>query len=217
MFHAFAITLRPHGGMIQPDIDAFAAYCESKADYYNIVTEKKGQARHIHASMYFKDKKMRKSNINLEISRLRPLLGRYQFRSQWESMKSIWSKACKILIIYNDGWENYLQKDPDVTFIKAKMPEDMDELKKLWVAKNGIPKRQTSPWFHKMERLWYEEYDEGDEIEWHTVGDFMYKHMYNTRIINVIKNDRDIRAAVTNLIRFLKRQEKIDIVHDQNQ
>lgn len=209
-FQAFAITLRPKGGIIEDDLDAVSDYFVDKVDYYNVVTEMEGDRRHMHASFYFK-KPMRKCNLNLALSRLRVRSGRYSLRNQWESMDSIWKVACKIKIIYNDGWEKYLEKDEKLTRIDSKMPEDDKIIEAMWAKPNSIPKKQTSPWFHKMEKLWYEMYDTGDDVQYNTVGDFLFVHMYDLRTINVIKNDKDIRAAVVNLCRFIKRAKQIDI------
>ena len=105
---SYAITVRPYGGISDERIGHLEAWIMKTCQYYHIITEKTGEARHLHAAMYLKKAVTRSNFINCLLAVKGLNLEPVERKVQREGVK----------IMYNNDWmSKYLFKDDDTEII----------------------------------------------------------------------------------------------------
>lgn len=202
-FKTFAITLRPRSGVSDDDILKFTQYWKKKSEFYHIVTEKLGSAKHIHAALFLK-KESSRSNVCQ--------LMKQTFDHLDESEKSVMLKGIKVL--YSNSFiDTYMDKDDDTVVVESNLPES-GTLESWYPRKEEIPvkgSKNKSAYLHELESLWYKYQPTTQEINTMEARNFLYNMMYNKREINYIKNDRDIFQMARHLVRFLRKESYCDL------
>lgn len=194
----FAITFRPLDGVNEEQVQKFAGWCSKACRYYHVITEKTGHQRHVHAGIVTETPCTR-SNVVQRMMQLFPDLSAEE--------KRVFRQGIKIM--YNaDFIGNYLAKGDDTVVIRTCLPEK-GHLEKFFPPKaqdykasvSGVKK--CSAYYWELERYWYE--IQGPHVEVTTINcrDFLFKLMYDLRLIPVLKDSATIKNQAQNLARFI--------------
>ena len=195
-FRTYAITFRPSNGVDETDIAKFTKWACKQSDYYHIVTEKDGYAKHIHAALFLK-KSVQRSNVATMMSRL--------FKELDSQEKSVMLKGIKIL--YNYDWiSNYLDKDDDTVVIASNLPEK-GHIESWFPPKpvtTGVARaRKCSAFYHELESLWMKYNGPDYELNTMNARAFLNRMMNKERVINVISDPKKIKETAGALVRFI--------------
>ena len=199
-FKSFAFTFRPMDGVTDQHVEQMDRWSRKNCEYYHIITEKTGSARHIHAALFLK-KSQTRSNLSVRLSRL--------YSEISPSEKQVMLKGLKVL--YNYDWiGSYLSKDDDTVVISSNLPEK--SFLESWFPPKpptltAVKQRKCSLYYHELEELWYKHQEVTVEITTVTCRDFLFKLMYSLRIIPVIKDDKTIIQTARHLTRWLTKKE----------
>jgi len=162
--------------------------------YYHVVTEKLDTDRHVHAALVL-NKEMTKSNIITYWSRLFPNLTSEERRY-----------CTEIKIWYNYDWlDQYLNKDDDTRVVQSSLPEA--GFLNSYFPDKPTPERKSrcSPYYVKLEKLWFENITPGTHVNTVNVRNFLFDMMYSKRLIDVIRDDKGIVQVARHLTRFLNK------------
>lgn len=191
---SFAVTLNPLNGVDDGMVKRFEKWVRSKCEFYHVVTEKEGSRKHIHAGLFLK-KEYSRSDLCVTLIRL--------FKSLNDDEKRVFRSGIKVM--YNiDFIRNYLDKDDDTVVICSCLPEASH-------LEGYFPKREEtkstisrhSKQYHELESLWNEHVPPGMEVNSLTCRNFLFDMMYNKRLINVIRDDKQIVQVSRHLTRWL--------------
>lgn len=199
-FKSFCITVRPRNGLHGGYAEAVEKYIR-KQIHYVYTYEKEEEARHIHAQIWF-DEPVRKANIQTALKRIA------------EKHDKDWSApARKVLvsgvkIAYSDNFmDNYITKDGEIDMDHYNPPDDTE---KFYPTKEEQEKaiaeaECADKTFHKLKQIW--ELENPEYIEHQKtlkdIGLFIYKLMFETKVIAVIKDDRQRKQLVKALTHYI--------------
>jgi len=198
-FKTFALTIRPRDGVTDKHVETAVAWVRTRSDYYHIVTEKDGSARHIHAGIVLK-KEVSKSNLGTLLKRL--------FSDLASDEQKVLLKGVKVM--YNEDFiRKYLAKDDNTVVVASNLPE-VGHLESYFPPKpiqsDGRTKR-CSIYYLELEKLWYEHARPEEEVNTVNARNFLFKMMYSKRLISVIRDDRMIIQTARHLVRFIGKVE----------
>lgn len=207
-FTTYAITLRPLNGVTDNEVEGFVTLCKRLCNSYHVVTEKTGSQRHIHAALFLK-KGTSRSNVAVVISRHCKKFG-YN-----ETERAVALKGVKIM--YNNDWlVNYLDKEDDTEVVGSDLPP-LDRLIALYPPKpSESTKPKASLYYVELEKLMDEHWGRplDGPLTLQDVMDFLFEMMYSKRLINVLRDDKTVKATAKNFLRFYNKQDYSDIALD---
>ena len=199
-FKSFAITVRPTNGLHGDYAEAVEKYIR-KQKYFLYNYEKEAEARHIHAQIFF-DEPVRKSSIQTALKRIA------------EKHDKDYSVAARkvlvsgVKIAYSDNFmDNYITKDGEIAMENYNPPVDteqyyptLEEQQKAIADADAVDKT-----FHKLKQIWETENPEYIEHQktLKDIGLFIYKCMFETKVIAVIKDDRNRKQLVKALTHYI--------------
>lgn len=199
-YKSFCITVRPRGGLHGEYDEAVVKYIRKQL-YYVYNYEKEAEARHIHAQIFF-DEPVRKSNVQTALKRIA------------EKHDKDWSPSSRkvlvsgVKIAYNDNFmDNYITKDGDINLENYKPPDatqdyyPSEEEQAQAIAQAGAVDQK----FHRLKQLWELEHEEYIEHQktLKDVGHFIYKLMFEDKLIDVIADDRRRKQLVKALTHYI--------------
>lgn len=199
-FKSYCITVRPKNGLHGEYASAVEKYIKKQA-YYVYNYEKEDEARHIHAQIFFEEA-VRKSNIQTALKRIA------------EKHDNDWSPASRkvlvsgVKIAYNDNFmDNYITKDGEVQMDNYNPPPNTDEYypseAEQTAAKQAV--NAVDSQLHKLKVMW--ELENPDYIEHQKtlkdIGLFIYKSMFDDKVIPVIQDDRRRKQLVKALTHYI--------------
>lgn len=196
----YALTIRPLDGITDDQVTMVSRYIKRQCDYYHVVTEKTGSARHIHAGLILKNPKSR-SNFVTDVLRM--------FKNLSPSEKSVLRQGIKIM--YNFDFINcYLSKDDDTVVIDSCLPEK-GHIESFFPPKplptETVKVKKCSLYYHELEDLWYKHVTPGTELSTVEARRFLAKMMYSERCVPVIRDDKQIIQTARHLVRWLSKVE----------
>jgi len=197
-FSTFALTLRPKEGLSDDHVKLTMGFLRRVTEYYHVVSEKTGSARHLHAGFVLKTP-CTKGQLCTRVLRLYPDLSPEE--------KSVLRKGVKIM--YNmDFINNYLDKDDETVVIASCLPEDgciESYFPPKPIETDSGTKRKCSIYYHELEALWYEYMPPHMDVTTVTTRDFLFKMMYDHRVLPVIRDDKTIIQTSRHLTRWLNK------------
>lgn len=197
---SYALTVRPNGGISDERIGAIEAWIMKTCEYYHIITEKTGTARHLHAALYLKKAVTRSNFINC-------LFAVKDFNLTPVEKKIQRAGVC---IQYNHDWlNNYLYKQDNTEIISSTITaDDLPMLEAFYPEKDDQRLKKTfkgSLWYVNMEKLWNEsDFEIKDEEH---VRAFVHNMMFVHRKIEVIDDARRLTGKIKSLTKFLLAEE----------
>jgi len=204
-FKTFAITLRPRDGITMDQCKDVLQWIRKRSEYYRVVTEKRGCARHLHAAMFLKVAVTR-SNFSVVFTRL---LRKFELDSE-----ELVVAAKGIRILYSSDFiTSYLNKDDDTEVLGDNMPE-AGKLTSWFPPKvETIQKKGSrhSAYYWHLESLWMEHRPPAVEVDTVNMRNFLFDMMYNKRLIAVIRDDKAIIQTARHLCRWVKREHESTI------
>jgi len=195
-FKTYAFTLRPADGVNDDHLKTFDKWVRKNCEYYHLITEKTGSARHLHAALYLKKPKTR-SNVSTFLVRL--------FSDLTPTERSVMLKGLKVL--YNNDWvTNYLNKDDDTVVIASNLPEK-SHLESWYpsLPKTESKTKRCSLYYHELESLWYKYQPVDAEVNTMVARDFLFRMMYSERVLPVLRDDKAIVQTARHLVRWLNK------------
>lgn len=197
-FRTFALTLRPRNGVTDSQVETLTEWIRKRSEYYHVVTEKQGSARHVHAGIYLK-KGVSRSNLVVIYQRLLKSFG-LDYDERAVAIKGVH-------IMYNNDFvSSYLNKGDNTVVIATSLPE-VGRLES-WYPPKPAPKATSverhSRYYYELEALWYKYTAPEFEVNTRNARDFLFSMMYAERTIAVIKDDRQIIQVARHLCRWLK-------------
>jgi len=205
-FKTFAITIRPRDGIDDDAIAVVNDWIRKRCEYYHVVTEKTGSARHIHAALYLR-LEITKSNMNTLLCRLGSKIGLDNDEI------SVLRKGLKILYS-NDFVTSYLNKDDDTKVISTSLPES--KFLDSWyppkpLSRNKKHIQRHSKYYWELEALWFQHKRPIEEVNTQNVRNFLFNMMYCKRLIPVIRDDKSIVQTARHLTRFINKKDESTI------
>lgn len=226
-YRSFAITIRPPSGLY-PTSEyelAILAYIK-KAEYQVYAFEMEGEARHIHAQVWFAEAR----SIN-DIRKTFFRIGE-KYDCDWSySAQKVTSKGIKIA--YNDDFIDYILKQshiydkyncslyPDVSAATTAALYD-DNMNAPPVTDDYYPSKKeqeevmskaainkaADPYFARLKHLWNKEFPDYNEAnpamtELEDIPRFYFNQMYKEKTISVIRNERDRKANAKSLYYYI--------------
>ena len=196
-FKTYAFTLRPQDGIDDEHIKKMEKFVRKNCEYYHLISEKTGYARHLHAALYLK-KESSRSHLSVQFSRL--------FSDLSPTERTVMLKGLKVL--YNNDWvTNYLDKDDDTVVIASNLPEK-NHLEAWYPVKQDIDankKKKCSHYYWELEELWYKYQPVDAEVNTMVVRDFLFRMMYAERVLPVMRDDKTIVQTARHLVRWLNK------------
>lgn len=176
-FQTFAFTLRPRGGVTDRQIEKMCTYLHRNADYYKVITEKTGDARHMHTAFVLKTPQ-RRSDVAIYLKRMYKDLDKEEQKVMLQGLK-IW---------YNRDFLSYLDKGDDTVVVQEYLPEvaTLDAL---------FPPEPTTlepkkPYMHdtmeKYEKLWKEHVPVHVLVNTENVRNFLTAMQFKKRLIGLL-------------------------------
>jgi len=200
-FSTYALTIRPLNGVSDDDVKSFTRFVTKRCTYYSIITEKSGSERHLHAGLFL-TKSVTRSNVVQSMKQL--------FKHLTSSEQTVLFQGIKIM--YNfDFITKYMDKDDDTVVIAQCLPEQsyLDSIfPKLPAAVKKVPKH--SAFYHELESLWYKHTRPVEEANPVNCRHFLCNMMYKERLINVIRDDKQIIQVSRHLARWLNKVDEWD-------
>lgn len=195
-FRTYAITFRPYNGVDEVDVAKFMKWTRKQAEYYHVVTEKEGHAKHIHAALYLRSPKTR-SNVSTMMTRL--------FKELDSAEKAVMLKGIKIM--YNHDWvSSYLAKGDSTEVLGSNLPES-GHLESWYPPKpeerSVVSARKHSAYYHELEALWMKYQGPADELNTMNARAFLNRMMNKERCINVISDPKKVKEIAGALVRFI--------------
>ena len=199
-FRSFCITVRPKGGLHGEYEEPVVKYIRKQSNYV-YTFEKEAEARHIHAQIFFEEP-VRKSNIQTALKRIA------------EKHDKDWSASSRkvlvsgVKIAYNDNFmDNYITKDGDIDIQNYSPPDSTEEYypSQEEQAAAIAQANATDQRFHRLKQLWdlsHEDYIEHQK-SLKDVGLFIYKLMFEDKVIDVIADDRRRKQLIKALTHYL--------------
>lgn len=205
-FKTYAITLRPRDGIDDDAVAVVTDWVRKRSEYYHIVTEKTGSARHLHAALYLR-LEITKSNMNTLLCRLGKKIGLDN------DELSVLRKGLKILYS-NDFVSTYLDKDDDTEVIVSCLPEY--KFLESWYPPKPLPLNKKklqrhSKYYWELEALWFQHKRPIDEVNTQNIRNFLFNMMYCKRLIPVLKDDKTIIQTAKHLSRWINRKDESTI------
>lgn len=201
-FQSFAVTLRPHHGISDGQVDKFVKWCRKKCKYFYVITEKDDENRHLHAGLFLLTA-MSQSNLCTTLLRL--------YKDLEDVEKRVFRNGIKVM--YNMDWlDKYLKKGDSTIVVEDNLPESGHLESYFPEPKEKKKKEGANPYYEKLEKLWYEHKEPQYEINTINARHFLFKMMYAKDIIKVIGDDKKIIQTARHLVRRLKRLEESTIV-----
>ena len=200
-YQAYAITLRPSGGVNDEQLTTFVKWVTKYSTYSLVVTEKEGSDRHIHAGVFLKAPTL-KGNVWKLLVRL-PL-------SLSDTEKRVFQQGLKPM--FNHDWIDYCRKGDSTQILHSNLPESecLESYFPTKTAERSYVKK-SSPYYLKLEGLWYEHVSPGVEVNPRNIRNFLFKMMYSERLIDVIKDDKQIIQVSRHLSRFISKADESTI------
>lgn len=199
-YSAYAITIRPADGITDDQIQAVTKFIISRCDYYVIVTEKTGAARHLHAGLFLK-KPVQKKVINVRLRELKC------FKALSNSEKYVMNKGTKIM--YNrDFIDEYLTKGDDTEIIDINAPpEDCSDYfpppeeqdRAMRSARINTAKNAK---LQELEELFLE-HGPPHMSSFKVAKNFLADMMFNKRLIKGYKDMRELNATATMFMHYV--------------
>lgn len=200
-FKTFAFTLNPRNGVTDKQIEKIEKYSRAQCEYYHVITEKKGDQRHVHAAWVLKVPQTR-SYVSVYMSRM--------FKDLEPDEKKVMLQGLKVM--YNEDFiRNYMDKDDDTVVVCSCLPE-AGYLESYFPPKKEAESRKTRQLaFHQMmidlEKLWHEHVP--PHLEKNTVNarDFLYDMQYSKRLIGLM-DDKKCNQVSRWLVRWMNKAER---------
>jgi len=118
-----SITFRPKFGVTDEQISLILAYLIPRCKFYKFITEKKGEARHLHGICFLKSAKTCTKYFNRDLKK--HVLKGIVDELNDGTMFPVCYKGCTV---YNDDYlTNYLDKDDDTEEIGSCFPPTKEE------------------------------------------------------------------------------------------
>lgn len=200
-YKSYCITVRPKNGLHGDYAAAVEKYIK-KQQYFVYQYEKEDEARHIHAQIFFDDA-VRKSNIQTALKRIA------------EKHDSDWSPASRkvlvsgVKIAYNDNFmDNYITKENSMISMEAYNPPPSTDEYYPSEAEQAAAQQAANAvdnQLHKLKVIWdthnpdYKEHQKTLK----DIGLFVYKIMFDDKVIPVIQDDRRRKQLVKALTHYI--------------
>lgn len=200
-FKSFCITVRPKDGLHGEYAAAVEKYIK-KQQYFVYQYEKEAEARHIHAQVFFEEP-VRKSNIQTALKRIA------------EKHDKNWNAASRkvlvsgVKIAYNDNFmDNYITKENSTISMEAYNPPPSTDEYYPSEAEQAAAQQAANAadnHFHKLKCLWETHYPDYTEHQktLKDIGLFIYKLMFDDKVIPVITDDRRRKQLVKALTHYI--------------
>lgn len=190
---SYSITLRPKGGVTDSDVDLVKKITVKYCKFYLIITEKEGEARHVHAALYLK-KETTSSSFNQMMKRV--------FEKTLLERDSIWRFAYKSKPMYNDDFvTKYMAKEDNTKEIDRHLPDVVERCSYYRDIADKRNEYVADPFFHRLEQLYLEDIPKGKiganpEPTNEELKEWLGKMMYHERKIRIIRDSRKFRRVV---------------------
>lgn len=203
-FRTFALTVRPLDGITDKQISTMAKWLKKSCDYYHLVTEKTGSARHLHTGFILRESRTR-SNVLSKILNLH--------KDLTATEKSVLRSGLRIM--YNwDFVNSYLDKDDDTVVIESCLPE-VGHVESFFPPKpvpaEATKSKKCSLYYHELEAMWYKYTTPGYEVNTINARHFLFRVMYSERCLPVIRDDKQIVQTARHLVRWLNKSTESTI------
>jgi len=205
-FKTFAVTIRPRNGIDDDAVTVVTEWIRKRSQYYHVITEKTGSAKHIHAALYLR-LEITKSNMNTLLCRLGKKIGldNEEITVMRQGLKILYS---------NDFVTTYLNKDDDTVVIATSLPEK--QLLESWYPPKPLPLNKKkvqrhSKYYWDLEALWFTHKRPIEECNTQNVRNFLFNMMYAKRLIPVIRDDKSIVQTARHLTRFINKKDESTI------
>lgn len=200
---AIAITFRPKHGITDEHISKILHYCIPRCKYYAFITEKTGEARHLHGALFL-HKEIEPKYFNRAIK------------------KSLFSKIITELndgtniraayhgsTIYNDDFvTRYLEKDDDTEQVGSYLPDKKEEREVYYTDVREFKRPEIGDYVHdKFEKSFYEEYDNnGTTVNTDEIEEHLCNLMYVERTWRCIRDPRKMKQLVWSLWSYMNKR-----------
>lgn len=201
---SISITFNPCKAITDETCNAIIDFCVSKCDYYHFVTEKTGDAKHMHAALYLTEAvECKYFNRDIQKKLLKDLVKKLD-------NGTILKHAYKGKSIYNDDWLNqYCTKDPDVCKIKSYLPGDKAKLAGYY--RETVEKKFYDYVHFDFEKAFVEHNPELSRP--YSLGDvemFLCYQMYGARTRRVIQEPRKAKNLIRSLCSYMNKATRYD-------
>lgn len=194
----FALTIRPKSGITDDDLELFKPWCNTRSKYFKIITEKDGDARHIHAFMV--------THMPIATSNLRRSL--LKLFEHWTPVeRDVLRNGVKVA--YNKGWLDYMDKGDSTVSILSDLPEKahIDAFFPVKEPADNQKVRKHLNYYQRLKKLWWEHSTPGTEVNAGNCRDFLFKMMYKEELLDTIRDDKTIIQISRHLSRHLLKLE----------
>lgn len=203
---SYALTFRPQGGVTDTQISILLTWIRKAAEYFSIITEKEGDARHVHAAIFLR-KASTRSNLTITLTRL--------FKSLTIEEKAVFQKGIKSM--YNSDFiTNYMEKGDDTIVIETNLPEiaTLDSYFSEVPDQRKRGSTSTDPFYANLESLWYLHKRPIEECNPSNIRNFLMDMMNNKRTIRVIADNRKIFSISCALARYINKESSFNVEPD---
>lgn len=185
-FQTFAFTLRPRAGVTDAQIDKLCKYLKNHANWWKVITEKEGDARHVHAVWVMKTPCTR-SHVLVYLTRM--------YKDLDPEEMAIMKKGLKIW--YNKDFLDYLNKGDDTVVVEENLPE-VSYLESLF-PDEPTTKVEKKPFMHATmetyEKLWRLHQPVHVVVNTQNARDFLMSMQFEKRVIGLMTDQQMIQHS----------------------
>lgn len=202
-FPAIAFSIRPRGGVTECDIDKFQKFSKKYAKEFAIITEKEGDARHIHAIWFLK-----KPTAPGDFRGKGKVLYN-NFWPEWDVRGSVWEKAMCIKPVYSDEWlQNYMDKGDGRVLVESTMKMSLQQRMDHYV--DVLPRQEVHPnhCYLKWAEAFKKEYAHIVDPTRDDIEIFFTRHFYVIGDYKIIEDPRKFKTKCYHLLKFIQKTER---------
>lgn len=193
VFKSFCVTHRPRDGLSDKDLNIFAEYIKKKCLYYYLITEKEGDAKHLH-SCFVRNTPTTRSNLCNEVARLFPELDIDEKKVLLRGIK-VWNSK---------DFLAYMEKGDSTVVVMKNLPEA--NILENYFPVSHVPttqkKLQNHIFMNTLETLWKEYIPSYWSVNTENVRHFLFDMQYNERRIGIMDDKKLIQVSKW-LVRWL--------------
>lgn len=206
-YRAYAITVRPHGGVTDDQIAGVLKMVRGKCDYYTVITEKTGEDRHLHAGLFLK-KPIQRKYMNQCLKTL------VCFKDLTKNEQFVLANGTKIM--YNmDFVDNYMTKDDHTQLVAAEPPPDdiavqyfpSEEEQKQAMRSARINKAKNSH-LAMLEEYWNEFYPDKPKTQ-SNCTDHLASLMFEKRLIKGYRDMQTLKKTATMFFHYINKRANL--------
>jgi len=181
-------------------IEILSKYVKKKSKYYYVITEKKDDARHVHAALYLKDE-VTTSSFGQTMKRM--------FDVVFQETGSVWKYACTFKPMFNDDFvSSYMEKGDETIEVLKNLPGEEERCTYY----KDVPSKATresygDPYYMRLVRLYEEWPDKTGRPDLYEIERFLMISMVKTQVLRAIPDDRKFRRTCKMLHMFLHKSE----------